>query len=112
MPLGSHLVRRPGLVRAGPDEAVQQGFDLVAGRSRPEYYVQDDRWPELAQSLALRPSRDANVIFRNPVGVWPFDGGRRVSEAVLAADLLYDREPRAIRAGCDRLNELLRRWER
>lgn len=104
------LERSDAVVPAGPAEAVQRGLDLVAGPMRPEYYVSLEEWPRLAQSLALRPSRDANVMFRHPMVVWPFDDRRRASEAVLAADLLNDVEPRAVRAGCERLNELLRRW--
>jgi len=94
---------------AGPAEAVRRGFDLVAvAEPRPEYYIQLSEWASISESLALQPSRDANLIVRHPVMVWPFDGRDAVPDAAIAADLLDSAEPRAVRAGQVRLNELLR----
>lgn len=64
-------------------------------------------WGHIARSLALRPSHDANLVIRHPMLVWPFEGRDAVPDAAIAADLLYDAEPRAVRAGQLRLNELL-----
>jgi excisionase family DNA binding protein len=94
---------------AGPAEAVRRGFDLVAaGKPRPEIYMPLKEWGHIARSLALQPSHDANLIIRHPMVVWPFEGRDVVPDAAIAADLLDSAEPRAVRAGQLRLNELLR----
>lgn len=94
---------------AGPAEAVRRGFDLVAaGEPRPEIYMPIKEWGHIARSLALRPSHDANLIIHHPMLVWPFEGRDAVPDAAIAADLLHSAEPRAVRAGQLRLNELLK----
>jgi excisionase family DNA binding protein len=94
---------------AGPSEAVRRGFDLVAvGKPRPEFYMPISEWGHIARSLALQPSRDANLVIHHPVMVWPFDSRDAIPDAAIAADLLHSAEPRAVRAGQLRLNELLK----
>jgi excisionase family DNA binding protein len=94
---------------AGPAEAVRRGFDLVAvGEPRPEFYMPISEWGHIARSLALQPSHDANLIIRHPLMVWPFEDRDAIPDAAIAADLLHGAEPRAVRAGQLRLNELLK----
>jgi excisionase family DNA binding protein len=94
---------------AGPAEAVRRGFDLVAvGEPRPEFYMPISEWGHIARSLALQPSHDANLIIRHPLMVWPFEDRDAIPDAAIAADLLHSAEPRAVRAGQLRLNELLK----
>jgi excisionase family DNA binding protein len=93
---------------AGPAEAARRGFDLVAaGESRPEFYMPTREWGDIARDLVLQPSLDGSVIIRHPMLVWPFEGRNAVPDAAIAADLLYSADPRAVRAGQLRLNELL-----
>lgn len=102
------LIDADGVLLAGPAEAARRDFDLVvAGDVRVECYVPLGDWEHLARSLALQPGHDGNVVIRHPVGIWPFDQVAVVSDAVIAADLLDSAEPRAVRAGQLRLNELL-----
>jgi len=94
---------------AGPVEAVRRGFDLVAvGEPRPEFYMPISEWGHIARSLALQQSHDANLIIRHPLMVWPFEDRDAIPDAAIAADLLHSAEPRAVRAGQLRLNELLK----
>lgn len=96
------------VLSAGPAEAVRRGFDLVVvGEPRPEFYMPISAWDRVARRLALQPSHDADLIIRHPLKVWPFQHGA-VSDAIIAADLLDSAEPRAIRAGQSRLNQLLK----
>lgn len=93
---------------AGAAEAVRRGFDLVAvGEPRPEFYMPIGEWGHIARSLALQPSHDADLIIRHPMIVWPFEGRDAIPDAAVAADLLHSADPRAVRAGQLRLNELL-----
>jgi excisionase family DNA binding protein len=107
--LASDAVRSTGAVVAS-----RRGFDLqVAHADVDHVYVDPDSWPDLSAALAVRP-RDqarpngpANLVVLLPHVPWPFAGRAEVSDSVLAADLLDSPEPRAIRAGAARLNELL-----
>ncbi len=93
---------------AGSAEAVRRGFDLVVlGEPVPEFYMPLGEWDPIARSLVLRPSHDADLVIRHPVAVWPFEGRDVIPDAAIAADLLHSAEPRAVRAGWLRLNELL-----
>lgn len=93
---------------AGPAEAVRRGFDLIAaGEPRPEIYMPVKEWGHIALSLALQPSHDGNLVIHHPMLVWPFEGSDVVPDAAIAADLLHSAEPRTVRAGQSRLNELL-----
>lgn len=110
------LLRHESVHPAGENLAVERGFDLVvAGRDLDmradpvvnQVYVKPDQWLALARALAIReaPSQ-ANLLVRLPKSVWPFEGRDAVPDSVLAADLLESAEPRAVRAGALRLNEL------
>jgi len=102
-----------GVLLAGPAEAARRGFDLVAVREpRPEVYMQLSEWVRIARSLALQPSHDANLMVRHPMLVWPFEGRDAIPDAAIAADLLNSAEPRVVRAGQLRLNELLEEMAR
>lgn len=65
-------------------------------------------WDQVSRRLALQPSHDADLIVRHPMMIWPFDHRHAVPDAAIAADLLQSAEPRAVRAGQLRLNELLK----
>jgi excisionase family DNA binding protein len=112
--LASDAVRSTGAVVAS-----RRGFDLqVAHADVDHVYVDPDSWPELSAALAVRP-RDlarpsglANLVVLLPQVPWPFAGRAEVPDSVLAADLLDSPEPRAIRAGAARLNELLQAIQR
>ncbi|MFO6451484.1 MULTISPECIES: helix-turn-helix domain-containing protein [unclassified Aeromicrobium] len=94
---------------AGPAEAARRGFDLVVvSELVPEFYLPLSAWDHVSRQLALAPSHDADIILRHPMIVWPFDDRDAIPDAALAADLLYQAEPRAIRAGQVRLNQLLK----
>lgn len=97
---------------AGPAAASQAGADLVALGALPEYYVDLEAWPELAQTLHLKEAADRpGAVVRLPREVWPFgpDGPGR---AALAASLLDSGEWRAARAGAEVLNDLAARYLR
>ncbi len=95
-------------LESGPAEAMRRGFDLVVvGDPRPEFYLPDSRWNEVARALALQAGEEGDVLLRHPIAVWPFEDRDAVCDAALAADLLDSPEPRAVRAGRLRLNELL-----
>ncbi len=97
----------------GPAEAAQREFDLVAvGEPRPEIYMPLSEWSSIARSLALQPSHTGNLVIHHPMVVWPFEGRDTTPDAAIAADLLYSAEPRAVRAGELRLNELLKEMTR
>lgn len=89
-----------------------RGLDLVALADPVlECYVAEERWAQLASSLALRESLEPNVRMRIPREVWPFsEFGDSVPSAALAADLLESPEPRSVSAGSERLNQLLAKW--
>ncbi|MEQ6900775.1 helix-turn-helix domain-containing protein [Nocardioides sp. YIM 152588] len=111
------LGRVNGVLAVGPLAAVDRGFDLVAlAEPVPEFYVAEERWPDLERSLALREGPEANLRIRLPNEVWPFVDAAseqgEVGDAVLAADLLDAAEPRAVAAGAARLDELLAEWQR
>lgn len=91
-----------------------RGFDLVAlADPVPECYLPEERWDQLASSLALHESLEPNVRIRIPREVWPFsEPVDSVPDAALAADLLESPEPRSVSAGAERLNQLLEEWQR
>lgn len=104
----ARLAQLDQVLVSGPAEAARRGFDLVAvGEPRPEFYLPIIEWSQISRSLALQPSNDADLVIHHPVAVWPFDGRDAVPDAAIAADLLDSAEPRAVRAGQLRLNELL-----
>jgi hypothetical protein len=89
-------------------------FDLaIAQQAIDQAYVDPLVWPELAANLAIgvagpdRPDVMPNLIVFLPRITWPFHGRLELPDSVLAADLLDSPEPRAVRAGAQRLDELL-----
>lgn len=104
------LVSGDGVLIAGEDEAARRGFDLVVGGGGVMHvYAVPSLWPDLQRSLAIQPAPSgevANLLVQLPRLVWPFRG-EKVSDAALAADLLDSAEPRAVRAGSQRLEELV-----
>lgn len=109
----ARLGQYESVLSTGVGEAVRRGFDLVViGEPIPEYYMPLGEWGDIARSLALQPSHDADLILRHPMLVWPFEDRDEAPDAAVAADLLYNAEPRAVSAGCIRLNELLRDFAR
>lgn len=104
----SRLRQFDRVLLGGPAEAARRGFDLVViGEPRPEFYMPLSEWAQISRRLALRPSRDADLLVRHPMVVWPFEGRNVLPDAAIAADLLGSAEPRAVSAGQVRLNELL-----
>ena len=112
------LRRIDGVLAVGPGGAVARGFDIVDLRqSSPEFYVVEQQWPGLSESLALREGAEPNIRIRVPREVWPFaDSGSpdrgAPGDAALAADLLEAAEPRSVAAGASRLGDLLADWQR
>lgn len=112
------LLIHEGVHPAGEDLAVERGFDLVIAGRGPDMradpvvnqvYVEPERWPALARALAIREApQQPNLLVMLPKGVWPFEGRDEIPDSVLAADLLESPEPRAVRAGALKLNDLAR----
>lgn len=101
------LLVAPQVLAAGAAEAARMGVDLVGMGQVPEFYVPSGRWPELVRGLHLvEVSAEPNLLVRVPRGVWPFGRHSRPGVASLAADLLESAEPRAVRGGVAKLNEL------
>jgi excisionase family DNA binding protein len=108
------LQGREGVMQGGAGLAARRGFDLVvSGSDVAQYYADPGQWPELARALAIREvDEKPNLLVLLPRAVWPFEDRAEVPDAVLAADLLDAAEPRAVRAGALRLEELLRGAQR
>jgi hypothetical protein len=68
----------------------------------------------VSSALAIRPASPdhpdlvPNLTVFLPRIAWPFRSCRELPDSVLAADLLDSADPRAVRAGARRLDELLR----
>jgi hypothetical protein len=77
-------------------------------------YVDPLLWPDISQMLAIRAlgpdSTGAvpNLTVLLPRITWPFGDRAAIPDSVLAADLLDSPEPRAVRAGAQRLSQLLK----
>jgi hypothetical protein len=87
---------------------------VIAGHAIDQAYADPALWPGLSSSLAIRPAGPdhpgvaPNLTVFLPRIAWPFRGRRELPDAVLAADLLDSAEPRAVRAGAQRLDDLLK----
>ncbi|MGH3248449.1 MAG: helix-turn-helix domain-containing protein [Trebonia sp.] len=110
----SRLVGLAGVLPAGLAALRSRPFDLaVAEHAIDQAYVDPARWPALSAALAIRPtgqdhpSAAPNLTVFLPQVAWPFWGCKELPDSVLAADLLDSAEPRAARAGVQRLGELL-----
>jgi excisionase family DNA binding protein len=109
------LVGHEGVLPAGLAVLAGRSFDLViAEHVIDQAYVDPALWPALSSSLAIRPAGPdhpemaPNLTIFLPRIAWPFQGRGELPDAVLAADLLDSVEPRAVRAGAQRLGELLK----
>jgi hypothetical protein len=108
------LLGRAGVLPAGRAELPGRGFDLVAGlREVDQFYSNSVLWPDIARDLAIRtagpdsPGVMPNLTMFLPKIPWPFGDRAAVPDSVLAADLIDSSEPREVRAGAQRLAELL-----
>ncbi|MGD0701976.1 MAG: helix-turn-helix domain-containing protein [Trebonia sp.] len=113
----SRLVSREGVLPAGLAVIAGRPFDLVSGpREVDQVYADPAVWPGISRALAVReavpgnPGLVPNMTVHLPRIPWPFDERAELPDSVLAADLLDSPEPRAIRAGAERLHELLREY--
>jgi excisionase family DNA binding protein len=111
----SRLAGHEGVLPAGLAVLEGRPFDLViAGHVIDQAYVDPALWPALSSALAIRsagpgdPGVAPNLTVFLPRIAWPFRGRRELPDSVLAADLLDSADPRAVRAGAQRLDELLR----
>ena len=109
------LVGHEGVLPAGLAVLEGRPFDLViAGHVIDQAYVDPVLWPALSSALAIRPAGPdhpgavPNLTVFLPRIAWPFQNRRELPDSVLAADLLDSAEPRAVRAGAWRLDELLK----
>jgi hypothetical protein len=109
------LIGHEGVLPAGLAVLGGRPFDLVtAEHVIDQAYVDPVRWPALSSALAIRPAGPGHpgavpnlTVFLPRIG-WPFQNRRELPDSVLAADLLDSAEPRAVRAGARRLDELLK----
>lgn len=109
------LMSREGVLPAGLAVIAGRRFDLTAGpRDIDQVYVDPEVWTVVSSTLAIRvagqdnPGLAPNLTVFQPRIAWPFGGRTGLPDSVLAADLLESAEPRAVRAGAERLNELLK----
>jgi hypothetical protein len=108
------ILSRERVMPAGRAELPGRGLDLTAGpRDVDQLYADPVLWPDIARDLAIRaagpdsPGVVPNLTVLLPRIAWPFSGRAAVPDSVLAADLLESPEPREVRAGAQRLAELL-----
>lgn len=109
------LIEGPRCLAGGVMKAVEAGADLVAVDAIPEVYVPSEEWDRIRARLQLERSATGispAAVVRVPRGIWPFEGIDHVGAAALAADLLDSTEPRAVQAGVDMLNQLVKIRER
>jgi excisionase family DNA binding protein len=111
----SRLAGHEGVLAAGLAVLEGRSFDLViAGHPIDQAYVDPALWPGLSAALAIRPAGPdqagvaSNLTVFLPRIAWPFRGRRELPDSVLAADLIDSADPRAVRAGAQRLDELLK----
>ena len=109
------LVVHEEVLPAGLAVLAGRPFDLVISEHAVDQaYVDPASWPDLSSALAIRsagpdhPDVVPNLTVFLPRIAWPFRGRPELPDSVLAADLLDSAEPRAVRAGVQRLDELLR----
>jgi hypothetical protein len=109
------LAGHEGVLLAGLAALRERPFDLaIAEHVVDQVYVDPAQWSALSHALAIRPAGpdhpgvEPNLTVLLPRIVWPFPGRRELPDSVLAADLLDSAEPRAVRAGAQRLDELLK----
>lgn len=111
----ARLLSHDGVLPAGLAVVAERPFDLVLPpREIDQVYVDPEAWPAIGRALAVRkagpgnPDVTSNLLVHLPKVPWPFGDRTELPDSVLAADLLDSSEPRAVRAGARRINELLR----
>jgi excisionase family DNA binding protein len=111
----SRLVSHERVLAAGMAMIAGRPFDLVSiPREIDQVYADPAAWPSISRALAVRevgPGNSGlvpNMTVYLPKIPWPFEERAELPDSVLAADLLDSPEPRAIRAGAARINELLK----
>jgi hypothetical protein len=97
------LVVHPAAVASGPGAANAAGLDLIALSARPEIYLDQPSWKELASALHLREERSGWMalvrVVDPPQLLERLAENPRLRSMAVAADCLEDADPRAIRAG-------------
>ena len=111
------LAVHEGVLPAGLAVLRGRPFDLaIPEHAVDQAYVDPALWPPLSSALAIQPAWPddpgalPNLTVYLPRIAWPFRGRPELPDSVLAADLLDSAEPRAVRAGALRLDELLREY--
>ena len=99
-------------VLTGAAAADRSWFDVVAPAARPVAYLAPSRIEEIRLRLGpLEDSADPNVEVLNSVEPWVLQAGERAPDAVVAADLLLDPDPRVRRAAEHHLDSLQASWK-
>ena len=105
------LVSHQRVLAAGLAVLPGRDFDLTIGpRDIDQLYADPALWPDTSHALAIRtasPGTVPNLTVLLPRIAWPFGDRTAIPDSVLAADLLESPEPRAVRAGAQRLSLLL-----
>jgi stage V sporulation protein SpoVS len=104
------VVSSSGAVLAGAGLASEQGADLVVVHEVPEVYLDQPGWSAVVARYGPEDRADQpNLVVRVPPASFGPPSTGAVTPAVLAADLLDSREPRAAAAGVAWLTELVHR---
>lgn len=99
-------------VLTGASAADGDWFDVVAADAVPKVYLAQSRVEEINRSLLpLMQSSEPNVEVLIPSEEWVLGLGRRAPDAVVAADLLLDPDPRTRRAAEHHLDSLQVSWK-
>lgn len=95
----ARIEQEPDVVLGGVSAAIRHRLEIVAPNVL-EAYVPARRWNDLRKRYRLKPSSEANVVFRIIDGPWPFAPGQRLAHRLAAAvDLLDHDDERSRRAG-------------
>jgi excisionase family DNA binding protein len=108
------LLSQQRVLSAGLAVLPGRDFDLAAApRDIDQVYADPALWSDISHALAIRPTgpdnpgATPNLTVLLPKIAWPFGDRTAIPDSVLAADLLESPEPRAVRAGAQRLSQLL-----
>ena len=100
-----------GGVLTGAAAADSEWFDVVAADAVPKVYLAQSRVEEIVRSfLPLEQTSEPNVEVLVPGVEWVLGLGERAPDAVVAADLLLDPDPRIRRAAEHHLDSLQASW--
>jgi excisionase family DNA binding protein len=99
-------------VLTGASAADGEWFDVIAADVVPKVYLAQSRVEEIMRSLSpLVQSSKPNVEVLIPSDDWVLGLGKRAPDAVVAADLLLDPDPRIRRAAEHHLDSLQASWK-